>query len=298
MKQTLAAAPNAAFWETAGITGGAHLQARTARAAASPADLDAGAAGSTAPQGRKISGVDKTDNQKPGGLVQRPLGVAMYLIATAAPELFLRCQQGAGIGVALVAVSDWNALAESIQRIKPRILLLDFELPGLRGIDSVVQLREASPETKIVVLGDAVPDETCLTLFKAGVRGCCERSLDSELFKRIFPSIEDGELWIRRSLTHRLLDALNGNAVEQIRPRRLFVEKLTERQQEIAALVGRGNSNKQIARALAITESTVKAHLTEIFRKTRIIDRLQLALLVVGNESAKSASKQSSPHFD
>jgi two-component system NarL family response regulator len=61
--------------------------------------------------------------------------------------------------------------------------------------------------------------------------------------------------------------------------------RLTVREQQIAALVGGGGTNKQIARRLAISERTVKAHLTEIFRKLGITDRLKLALLLAGNHS-------------
>ena len=68
-----------------------------------------------------------------------------------------------------------------------------------------------------------------------------------------------------------------------------LLENLTKREYEIALLVGRGESNKQIARQLDITERTVKAHLTEIFRKLAISDRIKLALLV--KESANSSNR-------
>jgi len=67
-----------------------------------------------------------------------------------------------------------------------------------------------------------------------------------------------------------------------------LLANLTRREHEIATLVGNGESNKQIAQHLAITERTVKAHLTEIFRKLDVADRLKLALIVTGSLTGKS----------
>ena len=94
-------------------------------------------------------------------------------------------------------------------------------------------------------------------------------------------AIEQGELWIRRSITPRLLDGARPRDESQIK--RISAGRLadlTQREREIAALIGHGESNKQIARRLAITERTVKAHLTGVFRKLGIADRLKLALQV------------------
>jgi two-component system NarL family response regulator len=125
-------------------------------------------------------------------------------------------------------------------------------------------------------------------LFKAGVRGYCRIDIDPELLKRVVVAVQLGELWIRRSLMARLLDELGVRVPAEALEKRAVVGRLvrlTVREQQIAALVGGGGTNKQIARRLAISERTVKAHLTEIFRKLGITDRLKLALLLAGNHS-------------
>ena len=102
--------------------------------------------------------------------------------------------------------------------------------------------------------------------------------------KRVVVAVQQGELWIRRSITPRLLDEL-GVMRHNFQTSRADVGRLaelTQREREIAAHVGNGESNKQIARQLSITERTVKAHLSEIFRKLGIADRLKLALQVRG----------------
>jgi len=139
------------------------------------------------------------------------------------------------------------------------------------------------------VLSDPISDATEIALFKMGVRGCCRIDTDPQLLKRVVAAIQLGELWIRRSLMLRLVDELGVRTYGDEFNKRAAAGRLvylTEREREIAALVGSGGTNKQIARQLDISERTVKAHLTEIFRKLGIADRLKLALLLVGSRQA------------
>ncbi|MBT3045713.1 MAG: response regulator transcription factor [gamma proteobacterium symbiont of Ctena orbiculata] len=95
-----------------------------------------------------------------------------------------------------------------------------------------------------------------------------------------------GEVWVGRSLLFKLMNRLSSMASPQAEERGMqggsadSLAKLTEREREIAQHVGAGDSNKVIARKLDITERTVKAHLSSIFRKTNTKDRLQLGLLI------------------
>jgi two-component system NarL family response regulator len=207
----------------------------------------------------------------------------VILIASASTERLVSWQEALkGLG-AIVVVQRSDALLEALTRAKPRILLFDVALPGeaLRGINS---LRRASPSTRVVALTGSVSDEFELSLFKSGVRGCCRIDIDVNMLKRVVLAVEHGELWIRRSITQRLLDELGAKVHnESERNTRAGVGRLaelTQREREIALLIGDGGSNKQIARQLAIAERTVKAHLTEIFRKIGVSDRLSLALEV------------------
>ena len=209
----------------------------------------------------------------------------MFLIATASEETLARWKQGLEGFAPLWVVTDLDSLAEGMRRRKPQVLLLDLDLPGLDDMTIIAGLRKLNCATNIVALSGAIPDETELALFKAGVRGCCRSDIDPQLLKRIVIAVQQGEVWIRRTLTPRLLDELGALSPDETQPARAIVGRLadlTERQLEIAALVGTGDSNKQIARQLVITERTVKAHLTEIFRKLGVADRLKLALIVTG----------------
>ena len=162
-------------------------------------------------------------------------------------------------------------------------------MPGLDTPKSIARARNLNPATNIVVLSGAIPEETELALFKAGVRGYCRNDIDPQLLKRVIVAVQVGELWIRRSLVPRLLDELGVQFSSTVDDKRAVTGRLaylTVREREIAALVGSGGTNKQIAKQLDISERTVKAHLTEIFRKLGIADRLKLALLLANNKIA------------
>jgi len=213
----------------------------------------------------------------------------VILIASSSSETLARWEQGLhGFDVILTA-RGVDSLTEGLVRLVPQILMLDFGLPELDGVRGVAALRKANPATNIVVLSGAISEETELALFKAGVRGYCRDNIDPQLLKRVIVAVQVGELWIRRSLVPRLLDELGVQFSSTVDDKRAVTGRLaylTVREREIAALVGSGGTNKQIAKQLDISERTVKAHLTEIFRKLGIADRLKLALLLANNKIA------------
>jgi len=207
----------------------------------------------------------------------------VILIASSCPDTLARCEQGLQDFAAVLTVRQLESLRECLVHLAPQILLLDLGLPGFDGPKGVAALRKANPTTKIIALTGSLSDEAELALFKTGVRGCCRSDIDPQLLKRVVVAIEQGELWIRRSITPRLLDELGARLRDESQIKRVSAGRLadlTQREREIAALIGNGESNKQIARQLSITERTVKAHLTGIFRKLGIADRLRLALQV------------------
>jgi len=175
------------------------------------------------------------------------------------------------------------ALIDYVLRMEPQVLLLDLDLQGLEHPRGIVNLRKASPATKIIVLTPIVSDDMELALFKAGVHGCCRSDVEPQAIKRAIVAVQRGELWIRRSITLRLLEELGARLRVELRMTDAAdgrLAELTLREREIAERISNGESNKQIARQLFITERTVKAHVSGIFRKLGVGDRLSLALRV------------------
>lgn len=215
----------------------------------------------------------------------------MILIASAAPHLLAAWEQALGVMCAgVVAVRQFDWLHQALPRVRPGVLLLDTSLPGLDGMRGVATLRRTDPTTRIVAFSDETSDDLEVTLFKLGVRGCAHRDVDPQLLKRIVVAVEQGELWIRRAITPRVLDEFAARAGRSYGPQAIGEQLalLTEREREIVKLIGSGESNKQIARELCITERTVKAHLTGIFRKLGVADRVRLALRVASSHDQRS----------
>ena len=215
----------------------------------------------------------------------------MILIASPLPDLSHTWEQALEGVDGLVSVRQFEALKQAAARLSPAILLLDVELPGLDGARGVAALRRASSGTRIIVFSQVASDDVEIALFKLGVRGCARRDIDPHLLKRIVAAVEHGELWIRRAITPRLLDDLGARFREDAYASTANGDELallTDREREIVRLIGSGESNKQIARELCITERTVKAHLTGIFRKLGVADRVRLALRVASRPDYRS----------
>ena len=198
----------------------------------------------------------------------------------------------------LFYVNSFDSLKDEIVQLEPEMLLLDYDLPGLNGVRRVSELRRLCPRTNIVVFHDSASDEDEWAMFKAGVRGCCPTDIEPSSLRMVVEAVSNGELWIRRKFLSRLLAQMEERqSREQAKPVQLHsdvygsLDQLTDREYEIAIRVGRGESNKQIAYSLEITERTVKAHLTNIFEKMGVTDRLNVALIV----SAEKRQEHNAP---
>jgi DNA-binding NarL/FixJ family response regulator len=189
-----------------------------------------------------------------------------------------------------------DELKNKLSVTSPACIAFDRNLAPENLIEVIKQIRKAHNEAKIVLLikpGYQYSDQEILTLLKAGIRGFCSTDMDPDLIHKVLDSLEQGQVWVRSSFiptlieelskqAKRSLDTYTDNAAEPPPAEKQDdqLSALTNREHEIATLVGKGECNKLIAQHLQISEQTVKAHLTVIFRKLNITDRVNLALLV------------------
>ena len=141
---------------------------------------------------------------------------------------------------------------------------------------------------RIVALSDTPSDAQALDLMERGAVGYCHAHAGPAMLQQVSTVVANQGLWVGPDLLQRLIRAsLGGVPEESVATPRLA--KLSDREQEVANLVGRGSSNKEIARRLDISERTVKAHLSAVFTKLGVRDRLQLALLMRGGAPSDDA---------
>lgn len=143
------------------------------------------------------------------------------------------------------------------------------------------------PGCPVVILSNLPSEQEGLTVFAAGASGYCNALAIPELLRQVAGVVEQGGLWVGQDLMKRLFSALSvGPGAATDATHRL--DDLSPRESQVAQAVARGATNKEIARALGITERTVKAHLSAVFNKLNVRDRLQLSLLVNGVETPSS----------
>jgi DNA-binding NarL/FixJ family response regulator len=204
----------------------------------------------------------------------------VYVLASAQPDTLDSWRAALGEGVSIVEIRRMDGLSECLERLEPELLLLDLRLWSASVSRNIAQLLRVSPGTRIVAFSEQRGEDFEIELFRAGVRAVCTTDVSAHELTKVVSVVLNGEIWIRRALMPKLIDSLVGDRSDTASGTTGRFAILTPREIEIARLIGQGASNKRIARHLAITEQTVKGHLTAIFRKTGVADRVKLALLV------------------
>jgi len=168
-----------------------------------------------------------------------------------------------------------------ISDLKPDIVLLDIIMPEMNGIKVFPAIREKSPDTKALMLTARNDEAMIFKALKAGAKGYLSKDVSiSDLIKAI-QAVHKEELWVERKLMARFLD---GEAIAHPRAEDQpgkTKEGLTPREKEVLSLLTKGSTNKELAKALFISEKTVKSHLNSIFRKLNVSRRLQAILYAI-----------------
>ena len=142
----------------------------------------------------------------------------------------------------------------------------------------ITKMKAVSPQARVLVIGPSCESAEQVALLKHGARGYFDSTTSINNLKEAIHCILHGEVWIERYVISGLIDEL-GQQPEVSENQRQAVSSLSPKELEVAELVSHGATNKMIAQNMAITERTVKAHLTAIFHKMDLTDRLSLAIL-------------------
>jgi DNA-binding NarL/FixJ family response regulator len=211
---------------------------------------------------------------------------ALLILIAGATRETRRRWRAALTGLPVREVDDARTLAHAVTRLRPQVVLLDLSLRGLSGVDGVPAIQRASARSRLLLLTPRPNVREAVAGLRAGARGYASRTLDPALLRKAVDVVQKGEVWVGRALVARLVDELGGRGAspngDAVGSALLRLTALTPREHEIALLVAGGGANKEIASELGVVERTVKAHLTAIFRKLGVSDRLRLALLLNG----------------
>jgi DNA-binding NarL/FixJ family response regulator len=168
---------------------------------------------------------------------------------------------------------------EITAREQPDIVLLDLFLGQENAIDFLPELLKAAEDTRVIILtGFRNPAEHQRAV-RLGAMGVALKETTPQLLLRAIERVHAGEVWLDRFLTSNLIVELRRtHKPTKAQQQEDALSKLTNREMEVISLVGEGLRNKQIADRLCISEITVRHHLTSIFEKVRVLDRLELLI--------------------
>jgi two-component system, NarL family, nitrate/nitrite response regulator NarL len=199
----------------------------------------------------------------------------------AVPASVIREVYGVDVGPGFDVIGEAGTGEETlavVARARPDLLLVDLSMPRLSGLDVLRDLAAGSQPPATVLLAGVIEQPHLLAAIQLGVRGLVLKEATTELLFEAIMCVLAGKRWLDRSLVGDLMDLVGTS-----RPQSAGVVQqpfgLTRREREVLVHVVAGDGNKEIARKCAVSEETVKHHLTRIFDKVGASNRLELALV-------------------
>lgn len=176
---------------------------------------------------------------------------------------------------------DGQGAINLARALQPDVILMDLKMPGTDGVVASRVIANEFPKIRIIILTVA-EDESMLDVIRCGACGYLLKDVEpAELIKAIY-NVMEGKPALHPVVTGKLL----GEYARLSSPppsRGEGIEALTAREKEVLMLIAKGESNRNIARKLFISEKTVKNHITSIFRKLKVEDRTQAAIYAIKN---------------
>ena len=195
--------------------------------------------------------------------------------------------QDPGMEVVGVASNRSEALALATSE-QPDVIILDILLDDDDGLSFLPELREAAVNVRVLVLTGLRSSESQRRAMLAGAMGVVLKEHAVEVLIKAIQKVHNGEVWLDRAMMGRVLDEMS--QAGETKPEKRKIASLTEREREVIALIAEGLKNKQIGARLRISESTVTHHLSSIFSKLDVTDRLELVIYAFAHKLAKPPS--------
>lgn len=178
------------------------------------------------------------------------------------------------------------------QQLLPDVVLLDLNMPGMSGVQTLQLMLQDCPDAAIIILTVSEDAEDLSVALKAGACGYLVKNIDADYLVRAIRRAAAGETVVAEVMTGKLVAQLQRGTQ---RPEQMSeFDKLTPRETEIIACLARGESNKTIARTLDLAESTVKIHVQNVLKKLKLTSRVQAAVFAV-EHGMQSTDKRPGP---
>jgi len=175
------------------------------------------------------------------------------------------------------------AITETLE-LEPDILLLDVQMPRLPGLEALRAIMSKSPRVKIIMLTSTISTQQIIEALQIGARGIVLKDAVAGDLSKSMRAVLSGDYWIGGERVVNLVAALNELMKQAAAAPEKKTYGLTPRELEVVTCIVEGCSNKDVAKQFSISEETVKRHLSNIFDKTGVSTRLELALFAIAHQ--------------
>ena len=181
--------------------------------------------------------------------------------------------------------ADASAAERLAGELQPQVILLDNHLPGVSGVQALPALKVAAPQAQVLMLTVSEDEADLSAALRAGAQGYVLKTIDGDMLAQAIRRTMRGESVVSPEMTGKLVQALRSMHGGEPPATPDPLAALAPREREILEHSARGASNKAIARALDIAETTVKIHVQHILRKLGLASRVQAAVYLTGRGS-------------
>ena len=192
----------------------------------------------------------------------------------------------------LAVVGEASNRADAVSlaiETQPNVIILDLDLGRDKGIDMISELLEVTGrKARILILTGVRDPEVHRHAFRLGAMGLVMKERASEELILAIEKVNSGQIFIEQSMLATVLAGTPQPVKEERNPEADKLDSLTQREREIILLICQGLKNREIAKRLFITESTVRFHKTAIFNKLQVSDQIELAIYAYRNNLAES----------
>jgi DNA-binding NarL/FixJ family response regulator len=174
---------------------------------------------------------------------------------------------------------DGHQAVEQVRLHRPDVALLDIRMPRLDGLAAAAEIRRLVPGTGVVMLTTFGEDAYVARALANGADGFLLKAGDPRELLAAVHAVADGAAYLAPTVTRRVITELTGSSFARGQEARAEVARLTDREREVLALLGRGLSNAEIGRRLHLVEGTVKTYVSAILTQLAARNRVQAAIL-------------------
>ena len=176
--------------------------------------------------------------------------------------------------------SDGSQVGAAIDAYRPDVVLMDIRMPGVDGLAATEEVRAREDAPQVIVLTTFDADDHVLRALRAGAAGFLLKDTPPPEILRAIRLVAEGEAMLSPAVTRRLIQHVADNGLAGRRTHACeLLDRLTDREREVAVAIGQGKSNAEIAAELFMSVATVKAHVSRLLQKLELDNRVQIALL-------------------